>query len=611
MAMERIGVVRRFGFPRTRPAPRLGLWTALLLTFLLSGLLSACAGGAAETQAHANKAQLDQELTHARTSLGLPERLLAPVTRQEAATAKGEGGLGYNYDTAASTYHRLLTQLQSIEASAPQVLQQQAQADLQAFADLLNERRGEQFAEVPAYQARYDAATQAFTSAQTPADYAKVSTAATEATQALQALWPAYQELQTLQAVIGKLSTLGVSTQAAQDFYDSDLQVFRAAASAARYEALTSLIDAQIIQVQATAAAAQPFITQLLLDSFQARISLLKQYGDTANAAKYQAQHDDDVAQLAKAVKFSDLVALGATITQQNTAMASLLIRAKAPYDYKQLDALVHSPAVAGKMMVNKSGYDGYQSYPVAYEYLDKDNGIGDAADMLAKAHTDHQFQAADFRITSLMANLRAMLDNYDPATDEVSVLTAATRLNPVHEQPHAADLQLMQYYSVMTGKVIVVSLREQTARMYLDGKMVAFTYVTTGRPGNTSIPGFWTALNRHSPDNPNQNPLTNTPVPAGYGDVFTSPDPIPGSPGYYQPTPIHFDVAYHEFGYWLHDAYWRSTFGPETNLPHRDPAAFNGGSHGCINVPYVTSYGVNMEWIERWTPIGTPIIVY
>ncbi|HEX9069230.1 MAG TPA: hypothetical protein VF807_10710, partial [Ktedonobacterales bacterium] len=108
--------MRRFGIPRSRPTPRLGLWTALLLTFLLSGLLSACAGGVAETQAHANKAQLDQELTHARTSLGLPERLLAPVTRQEASTAKGEGGLGYNYDAAASTYHRLLTQLQGIEA---------------------------------------------------------------------------------------------------------------------------------------------------------------------------------------------------------------------------------------------------------------------------------------------------------------------------------------------------------------------------------------------------------------------------------------------------------------------------------------------------------------
>ncbi|HEX9069732.1 MAG TPA: hypothetical protein VF807_13250, partial [Ktedonobacterales bacterium] len=577
--------MRRFGIPQSRPTPRLGLWTALLLTFLLSGLLSACAGGAAETQAHANKAQLDQELTHARTSLGLPERLLAPVTSQEASTAKGEGGLGYNYDAAASTYHRLLTQLQGIEASAPQVLAQQAQADLQAFADLLNERRGEQFAEVPAYQARYDAATQAYSSAQTPADYAKVSAAAPEATQALQALWPAYQELQTLQAVIGKLSTLGVSTQAAQDFYDSDLQVFREAASAPRYQALTSLIDAQIIQVQATAAAAQPFITQLLLDSFQARISLLKQYvagfqgssplevalraqyGSPPTADSFQKQHDDDAAQLAKAAPTSDNSALAAAIVKHDSAMASPLIRAKALYDYKQFDTLVRSDAVWNRTIINKQPdprYHAGQAYPLAYEYigedglLDNDIGIGPASKPENYARTDSGFQSADFRITSLMTNLRAMLDNYDPATDEVNAMDDSARINPVHEKPHATDLQLMQYYNVTGGKVIIVSLREQVARFYDHGSMVSYTYVTTGDLDVPSVPGFWTAINRHSPDDPNNctvhsntcprdtsgNPIA---VPAGYGDVFTPP-----KPGEYNPTPIHYDIAYHEGGFWL-----------------------------------------------------------
>src|SRR5579863_653898 len=135
---------------------------------------------------------------------------------------------------------------------------------------------------------------------------------------------------------------------------------------------------------------------------------------------------------------------------------------------------------------------------------------------------------------------------------------------------------------------------------------MVAYSYATTGNPGDESVPGFWTAIARHAPDNPNV--YAAAPIPPGYGDVFTSPDP-PGSPDYYAPTPIHFDVAYHEFGFWLHDAWWRRWFGPETNLPHRDPAAFNGGSHGCVNLPYQktsdpTTQGWTAEQMYDWTPL-------
>jgi len=423
-------------------------------------------------------------------------------------------------------------------------------------------------------------------------------------------LWPAYQKLQTLQAVIKSLHDAGIGTQRAQALYDQDARVFRDAASADRYRALAGVIDAQVIQMQADAATARPYVAKALLDQFQARIDLLRQFlppGD-ATADRYQKQRDDDAARLAAARQLADYAALAGTISGQANAMASPLIRAKARYDYKQLDTLVHLPSVASRMMVNKSGYDGGQSYPIAYEYLDPSNGAGDVAGMLARARNDADYQAADFRATSLAANLRALLDNYDPATDEVDMRDDAARINAAHERPHPADLQLMRYYNVAAGKVIVISLREQVARFYEGGNMAAFTYVTTGRPGDTSIPGFWTAINRHAPDNPNRR--SPVPIPGGFGDVFTAPDPA-GTPGYYQPTPIHYDVAYNPNGYWLHDAYWRGKFGPETNLPHHDPMAFNGGSHGCVNMPYQTTVGVNMQWVYNWTPLGTPIIIY
>jgi len=581
----------------------------LVTLLLVSALLSACAPQAQIDQAHTSKAKLDQELTHARNDLGIPDRLLAPITSQEKKVADGDGGLTYDYDKAAQTYAALYNQLLAIEQSAPALLKQQAQQDMQTFATILNQRRGEGFIEVPAYQARYDEAQQAFATAKTAGDYARVGDTAIAQTRALEALWPAYQKLQGLKTVIKWLSDTGLGADQAQQFYDQDLLVFRSAATAERYQALTNVIDAQIVQSQADAATAQPYIADAFLKSFQARIDLLKRYGDTAHATTFQQRHDDAAAKLANAHQPADYSAVTTAITQQNTAMTSLLIRAKARYDYQQFYDLAHQPAVANRMMVNKSGYDGGQSYPIAYEYLDPLNGHGDAKEMLDKARTDADFQAADFRATSLMANLRAMLDNFNPATDEVDVRDATARLNPAHKRPHPADLQLMQYYNVADGEVIVIALREQTARFYEKGKMVAFTYVSTGRPGNTSIPGFWTAINRHAPDNPNR--YSPEPIPPGYGDVFTAPDPA-GTPGYYDPTPIHYDVAYHEFGYWLHDAWWRHTYGPQTNLPHRDPAAFNGGSHGCVNISYEQpNRGVNMEWVYRWTPLGTPIIIY
>ncbi len=622
--------------------PVLGAPLVLLLVLLLLGseLLSAFVPAAQVAQAHANKAKLDQELTHARTDLAIPDRLLTPIASQEQQVADGAGAGGRfsSYAAAAQQYNLLYTQLLGVEKTALPVLEQQAQQDMQAFGAILNERRGEGFAALAAYQQRFDDAQQAFTNAKTPAEYAHVSDLATVQTQALLALWPAYAKLQTLHALITSLQGAGISIQLAQSFYDQDLQVFRDAASAARYQALIGIIDAQIVQLQADQAAAQPYITKALLDGFQARINLLRQfiagfqsrsdlvgqYGGAPPAATFQQQHDADAAKLGAAHQAADYVALATTITTQDDALASPLIRAKALYDYQELDTLVQS--VANRTIINKQPNPRFHAgaaYPLAYEYLgedgrlDNDIGIGPASKPTSYARDDAQFEAADFRITSLMVNLRALLDNYDPATDQVNALDDAARINPVHQQPHPTDVQLMHYYNVTSGKVIIVSLREQVARFYDNGAMVGFTYVTTGDPDVPSVPGFWTAINRHSPDAPNTcSAHANTcprnasgspiPVPAGFGDVFTPP-----KPGEYNPTPIHYDIAYHEGGFWLHDAYWRHELGPETNLPHYDPNAFSSGSHGCINIPSQTTIGWNMEQVYNWTPLGTPIIVY
>jgi lipoprotein-anchoring transpeptidase ErfK/SrfK len=166
-------------------------------------------------------------------------------------------------------------------------------------------------------------------------------------------------------------------------------------------------------------------------------------------------------------------------------------------------------------------------------------------------------------------------------------MMLANMKDNTPHNQVHQTDLQLMQYFNVMSGRVVIISLREQTARFYQDGQLVNWSYVTTGRPELPSVPGWHTAMWKVSPT------------------TFRSPDPV-GSPNYYQPTHINYAIAYNAGGYFLHDAWWRSWFGPNSNLPHYDPAAFNGGSHGCVNFPLA-----NMKWVYNWTPQGAPIILY
>ena len=166
----------------------------------------------------------------------------------------------------------------------------------------------------------------------------------------------------------------------------------------------------------------------------------------------------------------------------------------------------------------------------------------------------------------------------------------------------HQTDLNLIDYYGLQNTKVIVVSLREQKARLYQNGKLVigsdgkpyAFD-VTTGSPDKPSVPGLHCALP----------PLKGPPK----GDIFKSADP-PGSPFYYKPTPVHFSFGYSLYGYFMHDGWWRDAteMGYLTNLPHFDPEAFNGGSHGCINFHYDNG---DMAKVYAFSYPGIPIIVY
>ena len=158
------------------------------------------------------------------------------------------------------------------------------------------------------------------------------------------------------------------------------------------------------------------------------------------------------------------------------------------------------------------------------------------------------------------------------------------------YSQTHQTDLALIKHYGYTTGPVVVVSLQEQALRAYKDGKLVHSFLVTTGQPDLPTPAGTWWIEGKKHPT------------------VFKSSAPK-GSPDWYPDTPITYAMQYHSNGYFFHDAWWRTEFGPGTNFPHLDPNGdpFAGqGSHGCVNMSTADS-----AWLYGFVSLYTPIIIY
>ncbi|GAC1480371.1 MAG: hypothetical protein PVSMB9_04970 [Candidatus Dormibacteria bacterium] len=132
--------------------------------------------------------------------------------------------------------------------------------------------------------------------------------------------------------------------------------------------------------------------------------------------------------------------------------------------------------------------------------------------------------------------------------------------------------------YNGGAGKVIVVSLSRQALTAYQDGTAVLTSLVTTGRPALPTPPGVYHIFARYSPYK------------------MISPWPY-GSPYWYPPSWTNFAMEFAGGGYFIHDAPWRTWYGPGSNI-------YNG-THGCVNVPYG-----NMAFLWNWSPIGTTVIV-
>ncbi|HEV7127225.1 MAG TPA: hypothetical protein VGN32_07265, partial [Ktedonobacterales bacterium] len=489
---------------------RLRWWTGASLLIVGVMVLSSCGSSTDQALAQHNKSQLDGEIQHAR-QIGIPDSMLKPIEAQETKVAAGQGGWTYNYHDAASNYALLYSQLLGTEQQSVQVLQQAATANVAAFSAALDERKAQGFIEVSAYQTRLTQAQQDLASAKTANDFAKVSDESMAQAQALRTMWPAYQQLSNFRTMLKTLQQVGVDTSSAQAEYQQDLMVFRDAATADRYTRLQGVILGQTVQLVADQAQAMPYIGAALLQTFQSQISLLKTFGEDTGA--FQQQHDGDARDLLAAKSLADYLTVARNINGQSGAMALPLARGQAHFDLMTLESLIASTQATNPL--------------IAYEYNSPAVGVGDAVQWYNEAPLGDTYNwtcgwdvicrygIADQESVQMYTNLRAELDNLNDPT--------------VPWLPHKTDFELMQQYGILQGQVTIVSLREQTLRAYQNGKMVWWTYVTTGRFERASPPGVQYTQYKQAPieflpTEPVGSPIRGFPTHINYGVNYNSP---------------------------------------------------------------------------------------
>ena len=174
--------------------------------------------------------------------------------------------------------------------------------------------------------------------------------------------------------------------------------------------------------------------------------------------------------------------------------------------------------------------------------------------------------------------DIPSRLDGYQQQLDAASTTPVFEAINGFVSQMMAPLLDRLGIAELGVGKVIVISLARQELTAFFNGQPVYTTLVTTGRPALPTPPGNYTVLRKNHP----------------WEMVSDFPQ---SSPYWYPPTWVQYTLWFRNDGYAIHDAPWRSTYGPGTE---------QSGSHGCVNVPMPI-----MQTLFGWADVGTRVIVH
>lgn len=554
------------------------------IQFLVAGgmigmvlLLSACGGNPqVQQQANSSKAQLDGQLQQAQ-AIGVPQSILQPVLTQEQQLSSSSAPFTlFNdqpatdyYANLATRYHQLLVQLQGIVSVTTQQFQLQAQRDLQNFQIALKQSQAKNVGNISAFSQQLNIDESLLTAARYPKDYAAVSAGAHQSISALDLLGLTYNQLMTFNKTIAQMKAVNLDTTVLQGQYQSDMNAFNKAASASAFQNLSALINAQNEQAVVTSYQAFPYVSTAKLSNFKSQIDQLESYGIDASA--YQKLYNADLARSSKVKTIADYLAFFQQIDADVASMQNNLVQGEANALINKLNA----EAMAwGNAHLYHDSYDG-NNYILDSGYTQAGIGYWLNQDLSAAA-SPSDYQSVVDEENNEFFNFQMMEADYKDPTP--------------YNQVHATDIQMLNHYNLQQGQVLVVSLVEQAMRVYQNGHLVRAFHVTTGRVELPSLPGVWSVVNRQSPT------------------VFKSSDP-PDSPYWYPPTPINYAIEYHVDGYFVHDAWWRTQFGPGTQFPHNDqysPGFSTNGSHGCINMQENDA-----AWVYANTDWNTTIAVY
>ncbi len=556
----------------------------VLAITLLTFLLNACSSPQAEQQSNQRKAELDRQITNSR-NFGISDSVLQPILDQEKKLGKISALSplfatlpAANYDQSlAKRYQMLTVQIRGLQDQITQKLSYQAVQDMQDFQTILTQRQTQGFVEVPAFSNLYHTYSKQLEQAQYPKDYANISEKARDATQSLQLLGTAFDKLTTFQHLISQLQNSNMDTSALNQQVNSDLGLLRKATTVSDFNNVITQLDAQLQGTVTFSIQAIPYLGTIKLKELSDSIDMMQQYGGDTTAFKQSLQTDRNLLENARTI--GDFLNFSSHIDNDLTAIQVPALRAKASYFVRDYHKQVTAWRTAN---IYHNPFDG-QDYQLgnAYDTLPDDYGEGSTIDgSLQNAQTLEDYQGVINLVQNIEANFKAMQADYTDTTP--------------WNQPHATDQQLMNYYKVSTGTVVVVSEIEQAVRIYQNGQLIHAAQVVTGEYPRPTPPGFTQVFSK-------QHPIR-----------FVSFD-APGSPFYYAPITLQYGLEFRDGGYFLHDVSWRSVFGngPDyrADLPHADPqdqADAGHGSHGCVNFSRDEA-----AWLYDHIDYGTPVIVY
>jgi hypothetical protein len=307
------------------------------------------------------------------------------------------------------------------------------------------------------------------------------------------------------------------------------------------------------------------------LQTFQQWITLMQQYH--SDATTYQQQYSSDQQALGSA---SSAGAYNSALQTLHSHVAAIRIPAMKAESMFLFQELQQDVANFGKQHTYHDVYNN-TTYPLGYQY----GPTGATGPLwlqgeLSAAQTLDDYQQAVEDLNMDLTNFQAMVKDFGDQTP--------------YNQVHQTDLQLMRHFGFMHSKVVVVSIVEQAMRVYDNGQLVKAFQVTTGQPDLPTPPGTWWVEGKKSP-------------------TEFKADVPQSSPNWYPPTPINYAMQFHSNGYFLHDSWWRSEYGPGTNFPHLDPGGTQysiHGSHGCVNLSKDDA-----GWLYGFVQLYTHIVIY